>query len=94
MLLSFTGGLVPKASLKVRSYFTDNAVLLDFVRFTKQGNVEGIQGMLTQGIMSPETMATRWTPLTFAVAYGCVEICELLLAAGADPNMLDPCHIM
>lgn len=81
---------MPKASLKVLSYFPNTAATTAFVRSAKSGDIRQIQGLLAKGLMSPESMTRQWIPLTYALSYGYMEVCELLLIAGADPSMPDP----
>lgn len=95
VFLTYSGGLTVKASLKVISYFNGStSVLDDFVKFAEQRNIKGIQGLLTKGLMSPETMSMTWTPLCYSLNRGHMEICELLLASGADPNFHHPSNQM
>lgn len=74
------------------SYFNKDPARSEFEKFSYQGNIKGIQQLLTKGLMSPESIppSQRWLPLTYALSHGYLEVCELLLAAGADANTLEP----
>ncbi len=55
-------------------------------RAVKKGAVDQVREVLAAGLHVQTVNGNKWTALHEAARYGHVEIVELLLAAGADPN--------
>ena len=52
--------------------------------------VEEARGLLGRGADANTVNSGGWTPLMMTASYGCMEIAELLIAAGADPALRHP----
>lgn len=90
VFLSFSGDLVPTASLKVVSYLT-KSTHDDVIKLVELNNIEGIQKLLTERRISPEPVTASYSIFNYCLSAGKMEVCELLLAAGANPNT--PCSV-
>lgn len=84
--MSFSRGLVPKASLKVVSYlqspFYDN-----FMKFTDKNDAHSIKQIITQGQLPPDALVNGNTLSSHSLLALKLEICEVLLVAGADAHI-------
>ncbi|KAL9076252.1 MAG: hypothetical protein Q9157_003716 [Trypethelium eluteriae] len=78
----------PSLNLKTRRAVPEMSQIFTLSRL---GDLEGLQRLFTAKIASPMDIHCegKWSPLHFATDHGQVEVCQLLLNAGADPEWED-----
>ncbi|KAK0512762.1 hypothetical protein JMJ35_004779 [Cladonia borealis] len=86
--ISMSNTISPTLSIKSRRVVPEVNQLFSLSKF---GDVEGIRFLFNNRLASPDDVHIRWgkTALHFAVDHSHIDLCQLLINCGADPEWVD-----